>query len=336
MKEIFEKYPWEGRKGRSPSGFNQAWPINACLCLLFLLSFISFVILAAGHAQAELEPKVEMPAKPAYMGAASCNGRCHDPWYQAWKDTPHARTYELLMPGVRGAIKRRTGLDPKTDYTANPECLRCHTTGYGQNGGFVPGETPIIPWAPSMEQVGCEMCHMVRGGNQAMVIMKKTKGKFRRSKIESWGVRYDYENVCKRCHEHPKSPHKTSIDRKYRFDYETRKTNIHDYADYYNEYNESQVYTRDAAVADVGEYDDEDEYYDDEDEYEEYDDMDEDEEADEDEDMDEDEDEEVVEEEIDRGITESHPLEIEDWDIVEERIRFKKLPLWEGWLIFKK
>jgi hypothetical protein len=182
------------------------------------------------------------------------------------------------------------------------------------------------------------MCHTVRGGNQARAFMKRTKGKFRRSRIESWGARYDYENVCKRCHGHPKSPHKIRIDRKYRFDYETRKAHVHDYADYYNEYNESQVYTRDAVFEDVGEYDDEDEFeeYDDEDEFEEYDD--EDEEADEDEDVDEDEDEEEeeVEEKVDRGVTETHPLMIEDWDIVDGVIRFKKLPLWEGWLIFEK
>jgi hypothetical protein len=43
-----------------------------------------------------------------------------------------------------------------------------------------------------------------------------------------------------------------------------------------------------------------------------------------------------VVEEVDRGVTETHPLMIEDWDIVDGVIRFKKLPMWDGWLIFKK
>ncbi len=284
------------------------------------------------------EGKVVMPEKPAYMGAVSCNGRCHDPWYQAWKATPHARTYELLKPGVRVAAKKRAGIRAYTDYTANPGCLRCHTTGYGQKGGFVPGETPIVSWMPNMEQVGCEMCHNVRGGNQARAFMKKTKGKFRRSRIEAWGARYDYENVCKRCHGHPKSPHKARLNRKYSFNYETRKLHVHDYADYYNEYNESQVYSRDEVAADVDDdEDDEDEYEYDEDDESEYEgDEDEYEDDGEDEDVDEDEEEEEVVEEVDRGVTETHPLMIEDWDIVDGVIRFKKLPMWNGWLIFKK
>jgi hypothetical protein len=313
------------------AGNSARWRRIAVAALLFILAGV--MALAPGSVREARSEKSEvvMPGKPAYMGAVSCNGRCHDPWYQAWKATPHARTYELLKPGVRAAAKRKAGLRVKTDYTSNPKCLRCHTTGYGQKGGFVPGETPVIPSMPNMEQVGCEMCHTVRGGNQARAFMKKTNGKFRRSKIEAWGARYDYENVCKRCHGHPKSPHKIRIDRKYWFNYETRKLHVHDYADYYNEYNESQVYTRGAVVEDADDDDDEDEY--------EYDEEDEEEYADEDEDVDEDEEdeeEEEVEVEVDTGVTETHPLMIEDWDIVDGAIRFKKLPLWDGWLIFKK
>lgn len=238
----------------------------------------SLLLTAKGSIQAESQ--VNIPAKPAYMGAAACGGRCHDPWYQAWKDTPHAKTYELLKPGVRAHAKTRARLNPNSDYTKNPDCLRCHATGYGQKGGFIPGETPISNAMPDLEAAGCEMCHTARGGSQAMAFMKETDGNFKRNKIEAWGLRYDYENVCRRCHGHPKSPHGTRSS----FNYKERKKHIHDYEKYYNEFNKTQTYK-----IKHGE-----------------------------------------------GITEKHPLVIEDWDVVDGKIRFKKLPLWDGWLIFKR
>lgn len=239
--------------------------------LLFLL-----LIAGSGNVRAE-EPEVRMPDKPFYTGSEMCGGRCHDPWYQAWKATPHASTYELLKPGVRSTFKRRSRLNPNADYTVNPNCLRCHTTGYGQKGGFMPGKTLIGKWSPNLEEVGCEMCHTVRGGAQAKVIMKRTAGSFKRPDIERWGQRYDYENVCHRCHGHAKSPHPQN-----RFNFNVRK--IHDYKKYYNDNNKAQTYKIDHG----------------------------------------------------KGVTEKHPLTIEDWDIVDGKIHFKKLPLWEGWLIFKR
>ena len=244
--------------------------------IVFLL--LALLAMALPSLAAE-EPFIKMPDKPAYMGAAACNGNCHDPWYRAWKDTPHAKTYDLLKPGVSASAKRRAGINPDADNTKNPKCLRCHTTGYGQKGGFVPGETPVSDMKPSLEQGGCEMCHTGRGGNQLRVAMKKSKGEFKRNKIEQWGARYDYENVCRRCHGHPNSPHAQRG-----FNYNERKKNIHDYEKYYDEFNKTQT-----SKTDHG-----------------------------------------------KGVTEKHPLMLEDWDIVEGTIRFKKLPLWDGWLIFKR
>ena len=85
------------------------------------------------------------------------------------------------------------------------------------------------------------MCHTVRGGNQVRVVMKQRGGKFSRKKIEQWGARYDYENVCCRCHLHRKSPHKVSVDSKYRFNYKERSEHIHDYEKYYDDFNKPQT-----------------------------------------------------------------------------------------------
>lgn len=50
--------------------------------------------------------------------------------------------------------KKKVGLDPQKDYTKDSECLPCHTTGYGQPGGFVDFEK-----TPERLGVSCEACH---------------------------------------------------------------------------------------------------------------------------------------------------------------------------------
>ena len=116
----------------------------------------------------------KMRKKPKYVGAVKCNGSCHDAYYQAWIKSPHGNTFNLLKAGVRKEAKERVKLDPEKDYTTTPLCLRCHTTGYRQKGGFKPAgskskkgkdtASKIDPEEPNKEQVGCEMCHSVGWG----------------------------------------------------------------------------------------------------------------------------------------------------------------------------
>ena len=83
----------------------------------------------------------DMRKKPKFVGAIKCNGSCHDPYYKAWVASPHGGTFNLLKAGVRKEAKERVKLDPEKDYTTTPLCLRCHTTGYKQRGGFKPAGT---------------------------------------------------------------------------------------------------------------------------------------------------------------------------------------------------
>ncbi|MEK9630033.1 MAG: multiheme c-type cytochrome, partial [Nitrospinota bacterium] len=62
----------------------------------------------------------DLRKKPKFVGAVKCNGSCHDPYYQAWKNSPHGGTYDLLKPGVRKEAKERVKLDPEKDYTTTP------------------------------------------------------------------------------------------------------------------------------------------------------------------------------------------------------------------------
>ena len=188
--------------------------------------------------------------KVKYVGATKCNGSCHDPYYEAWKESPHGGTYNLLKPGERKEAKERVKLDPEKDYTTTPLCLRCHTTGYKQRGGFKPAgsknkkgkdaSSTIDPEEPNKEQVGCEMCHSVAGGSHFRAVMKASKGKFDKGDTEKYGQRWDYANVCTRCHTHPNTPFKPSVHDKYKFNFEERKLKVHLAADFYNEDNMDQ------------------------------------------------------------------------------------------------
>jgi hypothetical protein len=78
-----------------------------------------------------------------YVGSASCKG-CHAEAYVLWKKSKHAHAYQTLI---------------SHGHAADPECLTCHTVGFGFQTGFVNMET-----TPNLPDVGCENCHGV-GGN---------------------------------------------------------------------------------------------------------------------------------------------------------------------------
>lgn len=216
---------------------------------LFFLAAV-FVMGAVNDADAKKKKKKKIPAKPSYVGSVKCNGSCHDPYYQAWLNTPHGKSFESLKSGVKGDAKKKAGLDPEKDYTGDPLCLRCHTTGYAQTGGFKAAgskskkgkdtASKIDPEEPNKEQVGCEMCHSAAGGAQFRIVMKNTKGDFKKEDIEKYGLRWDYSNVCTRCHNHSKNPFTAKVDKKYEFDYEAKKGLVHQIDEYWNEDNEDQ------------------------------------------------------------------------------------------------
>ncbi len=98
------------------------------------------------------QEKKEGPAY-GYIGTKKCK-KCHLKQFKSWKETNMAKAFDLLKPGVRPDNKKAAGLDPQKDYTTDAECLPCHTTGYGQPGGFVSVEE-----TPQLIGVSCEMCH---------------------------------------------------------------------------------------------------------------------------------------------------------------------------------
>jgi hypothetical protein len=93
----------------------------------------------------------------AYVGSKKCK-MCHLKEYKSWSETTMAKSFDVLKPGERAEEKTAAGLDPQADYTTDKTCLPCHTTGFGEKGGFVDLAT-----TPDLAGVGCEMCHGAGG-----------------------------------------------------------------------------------------------------------------------------------------------------------------------------
>ncbi len=156
-----------------------------------------------------------------YIGAKKCKA-CHMKQYKAWQKTTMANSYENLKAGVKADEKKKAGLDPDKDYTADADCLRCHTTGYGKPGGFVSFEA-----TPDLIDVQCESCH--GPGADFKTIMKKDK-KFKLADAQAAGlsVPTETENNCMECHGGD-SPFTEKVDPKYKFDIKERLKNTHEH-----------------------------------------------------------------------------------------------------------
>lgn len=154
-----------------------------------------------------------------YVGAKKCKA-CHMKWYKAWKKTNMATSFENLKPGVKAEEKKKAGIDPDKDYTTDEKCLKCHTTGYGEPGGFI-----SLAETPKLINVQCEACH--GPGGDFRKIMKKNK-KFKLAEVQAAGLTIPNEkdNNCMECHGSD-SPFNEKVDPKYKFEIKERLKNTH-------------------------------------------------------------------------------------------------------------
>lgn len=73
-----------------------------------------------------------------YLGSESC-AQCHAAAYETWQSTGHARAFKSLV--ARGS-------------DADPNCIGCHTIGFGEPSGYRRNYG-----AEKLVNVGCETCH---------------------------------------------------------------------------------------------------------------------------------------------------------------------------------
>jgi 2',3'-cyclic-nucleotide 2'-phosphodiesterase (5'-nucleotidase family) len=84
---------------------------------------------------------------PEYVGSEKCK-KCHEHAYDVWKkELPggrsHSHAYETLVKAERPSNRQ-----------FDPECIVCHTIGFGYKTGF---ENAVK--TPHLRDVGCESCH---------------------------------------------------------------------------------------------------------------------------------------------------------------------------------
>jgi len=106
----------------------------------------------------------------SYVGSKRC-AECHQNQFSIWSKQYHAKAFAPLWNERK-----------ETD----PECLRCHTTGYRFFTGFTSDKQ-----TPELASVGCEACHGV--GSNHLENPTKRYGRTRRSD-------------CKSCHDEENSP----------------------------------------------------------------------------------------------------------------------------------
>jgi hypothetical protein len=82
----------------------------------------------------------------SYVGSKACM-QCHPAVHEQWASTEHA--------------KAMAALESEKDRRA-PGCLKCHTTGFGKDGGFTSPQA-----TPQLAEVGCESCHGAGRGHIA-------------------------------------------------------------------------------------------------------------------------------------------------------------------------
>ena len=115
---------------------------------IFVMALVPIVFLVDGNVLSLLsfENAPLAPANP-YVGSARCK-ECHEGEYERF-------TKSSKMSHSFNSIKLlRKGL---TEQEINT-CYSCHTTGYGQLGGFVSEKD-----TPELKNNGCETCHGAGG-----------------------------------------------------------------------------------------------------------------------------------------------------------------------------
>jgi hypothetical protein len=128
-----------------------------------------------------------------YTGVNKCKV-CHIKIFKSWQETPHARAIDTLKPGVAAEAKKKAKLDPAKDYTNDPVCLQCHTTGNN----------------PAFAGIQCEACHGPGVKYSAASIMNKSKWSEspdaqRKLAVEAGLITKPGQKTCVACH-NEKSP----------------------------------------------------------------------------------------------------------------------------------
>jgi len=147
-----------------------------------------------------------------YIGSAKCK-MCHNKaekgeQYTKWLEGPHSGAFETLKSDEAANIAAELGIDGNA--WEAPECIKCHTTGFGDGGYEVMGDDfwnpadddragkKAVKRMSGLQAVGCESCH----GPGSKYKSKKVKEGIIAGEIDpaSVGLLEITEETCIACH----------------------------------------------------------------------------------------------------------------------------------------
>ena len=118
--------------------------------------------------------KLQQSGKSPYSGAEKCKA-CHQKEYETWSRSLHARAFGRLE---------------EVGKSFDPDCIVCHTVGFGKPGGYIDTRLTM-----QLLDVQCESCH---GPGRNHVTSKGGKP----TPHADW----PREKICAQCHTQPHSP----------------------------------------------------------------------------------------------------------------------------------
>jgi len=128
----------------------------------------------------DLKPLEKPPTGQTYVGEKVCSS-CHFEQSLVWKKSKHSKGFEVL------AEKYRT----------DNSCLKCHTTGFGEETGF-----KSVDATPSLVGTSCEACH--GPGSKHAETAKQFTGKelsdAQKKYVGSTIYKIQPNNACVNCH----------------------------------------------------------------------------------------------------------------------------------------
>jgi len=131
-----------------------------------------------------------------YVGVKKCKtchkSEKHGNQYGIWKESKHAQAFESLKTDKAKEAAAKLGIE---DPTKAPECLKCHTTGFGEGGYDLNADAAHNA---KFEGVQCEACHGPGSKYRKKKIMVAVyKGEMDPAEV---GLIRPDENTCKKCH----------------------------------------------------------------------------------------------------------------------------------------
>jgi hypothetical protein len=159
---------------------NVSFRINVWVLVIFGALATIVVLSLFRETSVAQQPLAKPPEGQTFVGTKDC-AACHFEQFMAWRNTPHAKAFDLLPAKYR------------TDAT----CLKCHTTGFGEPTGF-----KNLQQTPNLVGNSCEGCH---GPGSKHSEVAKSFGKQKLTEQQQAYVKSTIhlmlpKNVCVDCH----------------------------------------------------------------------------------------------------------------------------------------